>query len=1065
MDFIADLHIHSKFSRATAKNADLENLHMAAQFKGITLLGTGDFTHPGWFDEIREKLVPAEPGLFRLKDDLAQQVDRFVPEPCRGPVRFIINAEISNIYKKDGRTRKNHNLIFVPDMDTAETFRKKLEQIGNIASDGRPILGLDARNLLELLLETDSRNFLIPAHIWTPWFSLLGSKSGFDTIEACFEDLSSHIFALETGLSSDPAMNWRVSSLDGRTLVSNSDAHSPSKLGREANRFCCNLSYDDVRTAMETGDPSRFLGTLEFYPEEGKYHLDGHRKCGICFHPKKTMNAGGICPVCQRPLTLGVLYRVEELADRSEDQKPPGTHPFTSVVPLVDILADIYRVGPASKKVAGAYEAALKALGSELDILTKLNTDDLEQAGIPLLSLAVERMRGGRIHVNGGFDGQYGTVKIFTDDERRSIMGQKSLFVMPQKKSPPETAAKVPDLPRPAEKLSEEGGTRPSRDLNPEQHRAVTHGRGPVMIIAGPGTGKTLTLTRRIAYLVNEKGISPQKVLAVTFTNKAAKEMTTRLNSLIPTDGDKPFVSTFHGLCLSLLKEKGIVDGHAIVDDADRKSLVADAMDLVLEEGNPAGGSIRTNLERIVQAKQLLLTHDSNLVEITPDAEKNGFKKVYGAYEALLSRQNLLDFEDLILKTVSLFNSDPDFTEGRIQRFSHVFVDEYQDLNYGQYRLIRALAPNPDSDIFVIGDPDQAIYGFRGSDVRYFSRFLADYPQPAVIRLMRNYRSTETILEAASQVICTRDEQGGQSRIYASANGGKRITIIEAENESGEAVVIGKTIETLVGGLGMHAMDFGKAGLSGEQDRFSFSDFAVLARTRSQLDAIAEQLASAGIPCQLAAKDKVFQQRGPAEIISFLKIISDRSIFSDIERIRTLVRPGISKETAGYFKRWCLKNQISLDRARFAVREFPVTGLTQKRQARLYDFLGALFTLQQALLPLPVIEKIRYLMDHTKVSETLTRFLRPGSGSIDGNGFPGRRRHGWIHGRYRSLQGSRRSGSRSGKGLFVDHCTGPRGWSFRWFSSPAAKTVSSPCLPIPGRSRMRRRSGGCFMWP
>ncbi|MCK4985387.1 MAG: DNA helicase, partial [Desulfobacterales bacterium] len=318
MKFIADLHVHSKFSRATAKNLDLENLYIAAQLKGITVVGTGDFTYPAWFDEISEKLVAAEPGLFKLKDELARQCDTQVPPSCRSTVRFILTTEISNIYKKNGKTRKNHNLVFAPDLDIARKFNAKLDKIGNIKSDGRPILGLDARNLLETLLETSERAFLVPAHIWTPWFSVLGSKSGFDSIEECFDDLTPHIFAAETGLSSDPAMNWRVSSLDDLTLVSNSDAHSPLNLGREANVFDTELSYSAIKTALKTGDPKQFLGTFEFYPEEGKYHIDGHRTCKISFWPATTIKHDGRCPACGKPLTLGVLYRVEELADRKE---------------------------------------------------------------------------------------------------------------------------------------------------------------------------------------------------------------------------------------------------------------------------------------------------------------------------------------------------------------------------------------------------------------------------------------------------------------------------------------------------------------------------------------------------------------------------------------------------------------------------------------------------------------------------------------------------------------------------------------------------------------------------
>ena len=289
MKFIADLHIHSKFSRATAKNLDFENLYIAAQLKGITVIGTGDFTHPGWFSEIKEKLIPAEAGLFRLKKEIARECDDRVPKSCRGEVRFLLVTEISNIYKKNEKTRKNHNLIFMPDLESAEQFNRKLDRIGNIKSDGRPILGLDSRDLLEIMLETDDRGFLVPAHIWTPWFSVLGSKSGFDSIDECFDDLSEQIFAVETGLSSDPPMNWRVSGLDRMTLISNSDAHSPSKLGREANLFNSELSYHAIRRALESDNSEEFLGTFEFYPEEGKYHLDGHRKCGARLWPKNTI--------------------------------------------------------------------------------------------------------------------------------------------------------------------------------------------------------------------------------------------------------------------------------------------------------------------------------------------------------------------------------------------------------------------------------------------------------------------------------------------------------------------------------------------------------------------------------------------------------------------------------------------------------------------------------------------------------------------------------------------------------------------------------------------------------
>ncbi len=372
MKFIADLHIHSRFSMATSKNLDLEHLHQAAQLKGITVVPTGDATHPGWMAEISEKLVAAEPGLYRLRDELAAVCDQHVPERCRRPVRFALVSEISNIYKKGGTTRKNHNLVFLPDLDAARRFNARLDQIGNIRSDGRPILGLDARNLLEILLDTDDRGFLVPAHIWTPWFSLFGSKSGFDSIYECFEDLTSYIFAVETGLSSDPAMNWRVGQLDGLALISNSDAHSPMNLGREANLFDTQLSLPAMRSALQAGDAKTFLGTFEFFPEEGKYHADGHRKCGVCFTPQQTMAAGEICPVCGKPLTVGVLYRVSQLAQRSEGYHPVDRPPYFSLIPLREILAEVFQVGPNSKKVLGHYQELLSRLGPECEILHHL---------------------------------------------------------------------------------------------------------------------------------------------------------------------------------------------------------------------------------------------------------------------------------------------------------------------------------------------------------------------------------------------------------------------------------------------------------------------------------------------------------------------------------------------------------------------------------------------------------------------------------------------------------------------------------------------------------------------
>jgi len=324
MRYIADLHIHSPFSRATSKAGDLRGLAAWAGVKGIQLIGTGDFTHPGWFSQLKEQLVPAESGLFRLQDPgIPQAIPGVTPRNI--PARFLLSAEISSIYKRHGVVRKVHNLLFVPDFNGAERINRILAGIGNIESDGRPILGLDSRDLLEILLDNAPGGFLVPAHIWTPWFSLFGSRSGFDRIEDCYGDLTDQIFALETGLSSDPDMNRLIPALDRFALISNSDCHSPAKLGREANIFEAELSFAGLREALKNPRAGAFAGTVEFYPEEGKYHCDGHRDCGVCLEPAETRKAGGLCPVCGRPLTVGVLHRVMELAKRSEPYYPPGS--------------------------------------------------------------------------------------------------------------------------------------------------------------------------------------------------------------------------------------------------------------------------------------------------------------------------------------------------------------------------------------------------------------------------------------------------------------------------------------------------------------------------------------------------------------------------------------------------------------------------------------------------------------------------------------------------------------------------------------------------------------------
>ncbi len=414
MRIIADLHLHSYLSRATSKRLILENIYMWAQLKGVQIVATGDFTHPEWFSQIKDKLEPAEDGLFRLKEAYCQTMDAHVPASCRNEVRFILSTEISSIYKQGNKVRKVHNLIFVPEIDDAANIRKILEKIGNLKADGRPILGLSSRNLLEIILSVNSKAFLIPAHIWTPWFSVLGSKSGFDSIEECFQDLSSHIFALETGLSSDPQMNWRLSMLDRFSLVSNSDAHSPEKIGREATIFNIDFSYDALVNALQTkaplaeGAPSPLEGTIEFFPEEGKYHMDGHRKCQMMLTPKSTRENHGLCPVCHKPVTVGVMNRVESLADRQDGVLSHGAKPYHSLIPLVEILSEIYSCGVNSQKIQKIYHDILALLGPELKILMDVSLEDISCKHSPLLAEAISRMRCGRVHLDAGYDGEFG---------------------------------------------------------------------------------------------------------------------------------------------------------------------------------------------------------------------------------------------------------------------------------------------------------------------------------------------------------------------------------------------------------------------------------------------------------------------------------------------------------------------------------------------------------------------------------------------------------------------------------------------------------------------------------
>ncbi len=417
MRYFADLHIHSCYSRATSKQCTLPYLSAWAKVKGIHLIGTGDFTHPGWLDHLKSGLAPSESGFHTLKKETVPP-EMFGYQPRAIKTHFVLTAEISCIYKRNGAVRKVHHLLVVPDFKSVERINKRLSKIGNLEADGRPILGLDSKDLLEILLECSPDGFLVPAHVWTPWFSIFGARSGFDTIEACFADLSKHVFALETGLSADPEMIRRISALDRFTLISNSDAHSPMKLGREVNRFNTGFDFLSMRQALEHLESGGFEGTVEFYPEEGKYYLDGHRSCHCRLEPFETLKMEGLCPVCKKPLTTGVLSRIEGLADRRQAVYRKSDPGFISLVPLPEVLTELAGIKTYTPRVQARYLNLVNRFGSELNLLTAIPIDDIVRLDSEILGEAIRRVRCGDVIREPGFDGSYGSIRLFSEAER-----------------------------------------------------------------------------------------------------------------------------------------------------------------------------------------------------------------------------------------------------------------------------------------------------------------------------------------------------------------------------------------------------------------------------------------------------------------------------------------------------------------------------------------------------------------------------------------------------------------------------------------------------------------------
>ncbi len=839
---IADLHIHSRYSRATSRDGNPEMLAYQAARKGIRYVGTGDFTHPAWREELKEKLEPAEEGLYRLKKEYEIE-DPAVSGRCEP--RFVVSGEISSIYKKDGKTRKVHSLILLPGLREADELSRRLEAIGNIHSDGRPILGLPCRDLLEITLESCPEAVFIPAHIWTPHFSLFGAFSGFDTMEECFEDLTPYIHAVETGLSSDPPMNWTLSALDGLQLISNSDAHSPGKLGREANLLEIDGTYTGLSRAVQTGQGLK--GTLEFFPEEGKYHFDGHRKCQVVLSPGEAEAAGNICPVCGKKLTMGVSHRILQLSDRKEGFIREGAKPFESLAPLPEVIGASTGHAASGKRVQAEYEKLLAHLGAEFSILREIPLEDIRKEAGERVAEGIRRLRAGEVIREPGFDGAYGKIRLFTEEELENTEGQMSFsFASPapvgkrgreekRKEEQPESEKKG------REQKIPEGG------LNPEQERAVRSESRRLAVIAGPGTGKTKTLVSRILYLIREKQIKPREITAVTFTRKAAAELEERLEKAL---GGKRHlrgmqIGTFHSTALKALQDAGIEI--RLAENLECRELAREtraAFHLACSVSKLLG-----EISRIKSGKE------SSLIP----------EEVYDYYQKLLEERGLLDFDDLLLAAAEYFEGAD---SGR-RHFSYLMVDEFQDINPVQYRLTEAWNRGGKS-LFVIGDPDQSIYGFRGSRAACFQDLLEDYPETEVIRLRVNYRSTPEILGAAAAVI--RNNPGGERELEAFLPSGCPVRMVQGTGELSEAIFAAREINRQVGGVDM--LEAQEQAADQEKKRVrGFGEIAVLCRTHRQMDLLEKTLSREGIPYVAAGQGSFLEDpmvRGTCAFFRYL---------------------------------------------------------------------------------------------------------------------------------------------------------------------------------------------------
>ena len=903
MNFIADLHIHSRFSRATSKALNARHLAAWARCKGISVLGTGDFTHPQWRAELGEQLELDEAsGLYRLKGE-PEQLDVMAGGAmqggdAQGPL-FMLQAEISSIYKRHGKVRKVHNLIFMRTLEDAAKLSQRLEQIGNLHSDGRPILGLDSRDLLEIMLECSDDAVMIPAHVWTPWFALFGSKSGFDRLTDCYGDLSDHIFALETGLSSDPDMNRLVSQLDGYALVSNSDAHSGANLGREANLFDGRPSYAGMFAALRAAarrQPQdsldcRFLGTMEFYPDEGKYHLDGHRACNVVLEPRESRALGNICPVCGKPLTVGVLHRVWELADREEPAQLALEPEARPLIPLAEVVGEIVGAGVASRKVQERYGRLLRELGPELNILCRMPEAEVRAHWEPL-GEAVARMRRGQVFRQGGYDGEYGVVRVFTPEELADIRGtgrgagRDSLPGLkpgrPRKVSASgadvgagtgtdATASTAVDVKVRQKKASSVSmldlmKERPSQHaakldekqtpqsasvgFSDEQQAALTAGPGPVLVQAGPGAGKTRVLIGRMQHLLDQ-GIPPHRLLAVTFTRRAANEMQQRLAAALPRmRGNLPCCDTMHGIAWGRMR--------AAMQSQERACMLLgdDAAQQLFRAANP---QLPTRQASELW-RQFTLARECQRPLDDPAVAQAA--ALYAQRKSERPGLLYVDYADLLdwwLEHVAAMPPD--------QLPQHVLVDEVQDLSPVQLAILRRLLPGDGKGFFGIGDPDQAIYGFRGVSGQSESSLRAVWPDLSVFCLGRSFRSSQDVLNMARSLLHNKGQCGP---LTAARQLSAQLRLFSAPDQQAEIRWVTRRVQALLGATAHTLLDQHLSSAEAHEldGTLAPGDIAVLVRLRAQIAPLRAALEQAGIPCAAPAEDAFWQDAACARLLA-----------------------------------------------------------------------------------------------------------------------------------------------------------------------------------------------------